>query len=110
MIAPLAFLLPLVLVAPVAQQDPDPPTGFDELADGFLDFYLYFNPVRSSMSGERDYDSRLPDVSRAALQARAEAYQLWLDRLGFSSMRSGQSCWTSWRCGGGNAIRPTTWT
>jgi hypothetical protein len=82
MTSPLAFLLSMALVAPTPLQDPEPKGGFDELADGFLAFHLYFNPVRASLAGERDYDSRLPDVSRAALRARAEAYQLWLDRLG----------------------------
>jgi hypothetical protein len=83
MTAPLLLALSATLALPQTppSDTSSPRAAFEELAGGFLDFHRYFNPVDASLVGDRDYDARLPDMSRSAIQARADAYQAWIDRL-----------------------------
>lgn len=64
--------------APPPAPAPDPGV---EVVEGFLAFHLFFNPVEASLAGDRDQDTRLPDLSPAGADARAAAYREWLDRI-----------------------------
>jgi len=81
MTVPLSLALTLAIAAPQQLDQTAAQAAFDSLSTQFIGFHQYFNPVEATHLGSEGYDSRLPDVSRAGLQARAEAYQAWLDRI-----------------------------
>ena len=81
MTGPLSLALTLAVAAPQQVDQTAAQAAFDSLSAQFIGFHQYFNPIKATLSGIPGYDSRLPDVSRTGLRARAEAYQTWLDRI-----------------------------
>ncbi len=81
MTGPLVLAVSLAVLPLQVPSEPSSQDLFETLASEFIGFHLYFNPVMASSLGATGYDNRLPDLGRAALQARAQAYQAWLDRL-----------------------------
>lgn len=63
---------------PPAASAPDPAS---EAVQGFLAFHLFFNPVEATLSGNGDYDTRLPDYSPGGAAARVAAYREWLQQV-----------------------------
>ena len=77
----LSLALTLAFAAPQQLDQTAAQAAFDSLSTQFMGFHQYFNPVRATLWGSEGYDPRFPDVSRAGLRSRADAYQGWLDRV-----------------------------
>lgn len=56
--------------------------AFDHLVDEFFDFYFRFNPTAATQAGFHQYDSRLEDYSRSAIEAQISGLQGFLTRFG----------------------------
>ncbi len=54
---------------------------FEELEQEFLPWYLALDPVRATELGVHDWDDRLPDLSRRAIDAKVVDWRGWLIRL-----------------------------
>ena len=64
-----------------AAPDSESAESFDRFAEEYLQAFFVAHPVRATKLGIHDYDSRLPDLSRAAIRRRVSALQEWLARL-----------------------------
>ena len=49
--------------------------AFDHLVDEFFDFYFRFNPTAATQAGFHQYDSKLEDYSRSAIEAQISGLQ-----------------------------------
>jgi hypothetical protein len=58
-----------------------PGETFAQFAAEYLEAYAAAHPVRATKLGIHDHDSRLPDLSRAAIRRRVRELDRWLDRL-----------------------------
>ncbi|CAN5799071.1 DUF885 domain-containing protein [soil metagenome] len=56
-------------------------TEYQRFTREFLDWYYAANPVRSTSLGLHQYDTRVPDLSRAAIERRTAELRGWLARL-----------------------------
>jgi uncharacterized protein (DUF885 family) len=78
-------LCSLFLVATAGHADTtpaDPNAAFMRLADEFFDqYYFPTNPTTATLSGIHDYDSKLEDFSRAAIDRQVEKLKAYDERV-----------------------------
>lgn len=55
--------------------------AFADLTRRFLDWYYAEDPIRATRLGLHEWDARLPDRSREAIEARAAAYARWIEEI-----------------------------
>src|SRR5262245_50883011 len=79
-------LYSLLLIATVCRADAvpaDPNAAFMRLADEFFDqFYFPTNPTTATLSGIHDYDGKLEDFSRAAIDREVANLKAFDQRVG----------------------------
>jgi uncharacterized protein (DUF885 family) len=64
-----------------ASTTPAQETAFDRLSADYLDWYFANNPVRSTFLGIHLHDSRMPELSRKAIEGRIEELEEWIVRV-----------------------------
>ena len=74
----LVFALVLVGATPALAAD----SSFATLADQYWDQTLAEDPTFATESGIHDYDDKLPDLSKAAIERRVAAASKWKQRFG----------------------------
>lgn len=70
-----------ILLVPTGSQIAAAPSGFDTLAEEYLQDYYRAHPVRATQLGIHDHDRLMPDLSRAAVKTRVKQLRAWLVRL-----------------------------
>jgi uncharacterized protein (DUF885 family) len=63
-------------------------TAFDKLVDEYFDFYFQFHPTAGTQAGLHQYDMKLEDFSRAAIDAETAGLAQFQEK--FSSIQSSQ--------------------
>jgi uncharacterized protein (DUF885 family) len=61
---------------------PNPPTQFDKLVDDYFNLYFEFHPTEGTAAGFHQYDGKLENYSRSAVDAEIVQLKGLLSRLG----------------------------
>lgn len=77
--APASGVAPAVAAA--GEEGTDAARAYADLTRRFLDWYYADDPVRATRLGLHDWDDRLPDLSRAGIEARVAAYEGWIEEI-----------------------------
>jgi uncharacterized protein (DUF885 family) len=77
------FLLCSIAVARTAAAPfPQTQAAFNTLVDNYFDFYFQFQPTQATQAGIHQYDSKLEDFSRSAVEAEIAGLEKFQKRFG----------------------------